>query len=65
MKRIIAGALVLVALTGCQKQDKSADDGFGAGATPPAATDTTMGDTSRVQAVPDSTTRPDSSNRPQ
>ena len=51
MKTAIAGALVLViAVTGCQKKDKPADDGFGAGATPIDTTTTV--DTMRTPAVP-------------
>jgi hypothetical protein len=63
MKTAIAGALVLVvAVTGCQKRDKTADDGFGAGATP--ADTTSMTDTMRTPAVPADTLRTDSVNRP-
>lgn len=68
MKTAIAGTLVLVlAVTGCQKRDaQPSDDGFGAGATPPAATDTTTIDTMRTPAVPDDSLRiRDTTARPQ
>lgn len=65
MKTAIAGALVLVvAVTGCQKREKPADDGFGAGATP---TDTSARiDTMRTPAIPaDSLRMSDTARRPQ
>lgn len=68
MKTAIAGSLVVIAaLTACQrKAPQPADDGFGAGATP---ADTTMSDTTRIPATPDTSTnaipRADSTSRPQ
>jgi hypothetical protein len=56
MKKVIAGALVLMALAACGRKDKPADQGFGAGAAP---ADTTPRDTTRIPATPvDSTSRP-------
>jgi hypothetical protein len=66
MKTVFAGALFLVVgLSACQKKDRMPEDGMGAGAAPPVATDTTMIDTMRTPAVPMDSLRADTTRRPQ